>query len=335
MKDAHGRQIDYLRISLTDRCNLRCIYCMPEQGIEQTTHDEILRVEEIARFARIAARAGIRRVRLTGGEPLVRKGVVELVRDLAGTDGIEEVSLTTNGVLLPDMAETLRAAGLSRVNISLDTLDAAQFSYITRRGRLADVLAGIDAALDAGLDPVKLNCVAVRSLDQDFTAFARLSVERPLHVRFIEYMPVGHSGGVDGAGWTQADSIPAEELRATIDEGLAVCGLPALEPVAADDVPGGAGPARYWRIPGAAGTVGFISGMSNHFCAECNRLRLTADGKLRPCLFSDDELDVRAALRDDGGDAEVERVLLAAVGAKPDEHGGETETARNMSQIGG
>ncbi len=335
MRDGHGRTIDYLRISLTDRCNLRCIYCMPESGVEQATHDEILRIEEIARFVEAAADCGIRRVRLTGGEPLVRRGVLELVRDVAGTPGIEEVSLTTNGVLLPEMAADLREAGLSRVNISLDTLDAAQFTYITRRGRLDDVMAGIDAALAAGLAPVKLNCVAVRSLDQDFTAFARLSVERALHVRFIEYMPVGHSEGVDGAGWTEDDSIPAEELREEIDAGLAACGLPALAPVHDDEAPGGAGPARYWKIPGAAGTVGFISGMSNHFCAECNRLRLTADGKLRPCLFSDDEIDVRAVLRGGGGQADLARVLREAIGAKPEEHGGETATERDMSRIGG
>ena len=335
MRDGHGRTIDYLRISLTDRCNLRCIYCMPEDGVEQATHDEILRIEEIARVVQIAAGCGIKRVRLTGGEPLVRRGVLDLVRDVAGTPGIEEVSLTTNGVLLPDMAARLAEAGLSRVNISLDTLDPAQFSYITRRGHLDDVMAGIDAALDAGLDPVKLNCLAVRSLGQDFTAFARLSVERPLHVRFIEYMPVGHSVGVDGAGWTQDDSIPAEELRATIDAGLAACGLPTLEPLDDGEAPGGAGPARYWKIPGAAGTVGFISGMSDHFCSECNRLRLTADGKLRPCLFSDDELDLRAALRDGKGEAAVRRVLEEAIGAKPEEHGGETETQRDMSRIGG
>ncbi|MEG0504241.1 MAG: radical SAM protein, partial [Raoultibacter sp.] len=183
MKDNHGRTIDYLRISLTDRCNLRCIYCMPDEGVEQMGHDEVLRIEEIERAVRVAAKMGITRVRLTGGEPLVRKGVVDLIRAIKDTPGIENVAMTTNGVLLPRMAKELKEAGLSRVNISLDTLDADQFTMITRRGKLEDTLAGIDAALDVGFDPVKINAVAVRSLNQDYLAFAKLSIDRPLHVR--------------------------------------------------------------------------------------------------------------------------------------------------------
>ena len=335
MQDKFGRKIDYLRISLTDRCNLRCIYCMPEKGVPWQPHDQILRIEEIARFVRLAAQQGVRKVRLTGGEPLVRKGVVELVRDIAATPGIEDVSLTTNGILLPEMARDLKDAGLSRVNISLDTLDPVQFTYITRRGSIGDVFKAIDAALEAGFDPVKINAVAVRSLDQDFLGFAKLSLDRPLHVRFIEYMPVGESSGGTGAGWTEQDSISSEELRNIIDTRAKAEGLSPLVPVIRGDEPGGGGPAVYYKFPGAKGTVGFISAMSNHFCASCNRLRLTSDGKIRPCQFSDREIDVKRALREDGGDDAVVRDILEAIGIKPDEHHEERGTVRRMSQIGG
>ena len=304
MKDSHGRVIDYLRISLTDKCNFRCIYCMPAEGVCPMGHDELLRIEEIEAIARVATRIGIRSVRLTGGEPLVRKGVVDLVRSLHDMPGIENVSMTTNAVLLPEMADDLKAAGLSRVNISLDTLDAEQFKFITRVGRIESTLKGIDAALEAGFNPVKINAVTVRSLNQDYLAFAKLSIDRPLHVRFIEYMPVGESTGSD--------------LVSTLD----------------DDKPLGWGPARYFQFPGAKGTVGFISPLSRHFCSECNRLRLTADGKLRPCLFSDREVDVRAALRTGGEDA-VYECFLEALNLKPDEHHDKVGTERKMSQIGG
>ena len=335
MQDKFGRKIDYLRISLTDRCNLRCIYCMPEKGVPWQPHDQILRIEEIARFVRLAAQQGVRKVRLTGGEPLVRKGVVDLVRDIAATPGIEDVSLTTNGILLPEMARDLKDAGLSRVNISLDTLDPVQFTYITRRGSIEDVFKAIDAALEVGFDPVKINAVAVRSLDQDFLGFAKLSLDRPLHVRFIEYMPVGESSGGTGAGWTEQDSISSEELRNIIDTRAKAEGLSPLVPVIKGDEPGGGGPAVYDKFQGAQGTVGFISAMSNHFCASCNRLRLTSDGKIRPCLFSDREIDVKRALREGGGDDAVVRDILEAIGIKPDEHHEERGTVRRMSQIGG
>ena len=333
MRDSYGRVIDYLRISLTDRCNFRCIYCMPEEGVQQMHHEDILRIEEVAQAVRVAASLGVRSVRLTGGEPLVRLGIVDLVREIAQTPGIENISLTTNGVLLPRYAHDLKEAGLSRVNISLDTLDAEQFRFITRRGELSQTLAGIEAALDEGLHPVKINAVAVRSLNQDYLAFARLSVERPLHVRFIEYMPVGESSGACGCGWGKDDVISCEELYRAINEGARAAGFPELEP-AAEHKPLGSGPARYWRFPDAQGTVGFISPMSRHFCGECNRLRLTADGKLRPCLFSDTEYDLRTALRE--GDEGAQRaVFLEAIGAKPDEHHDKVGTERRMSQIGG
>ncbi|MEF9841778.1 MAG: radical SAM protein, partial [Raoultibacter sp.] len=230
MKDSHGRIIDYLRISLTDRCNLRCIYCMPEEGVDQLAHNDILRIEEIEEIVRVAAGMGITRIRLTGGEPLVRKGVIDLVRFIANTPGIEDVSLTTNGILLPQMAAGLKEAGLTRVNISLDTLDADQFAMITRRGKLEDTLAGIEAALAVGFKPVKINAVAVRSLNQDYLAFAKLSIDHPLHVRFIEYMPVGESSGADGCGWGESDVVPTEELIEIIDIAARAEGLGPLVP---------------------------------------------------------------------------------------------------------
>ncbi|MEE0705088.1 MAG: GTP 3',8-cyclase MoaA [Adlercreutzia sp.] len=333
MKDSHGRVIDYLRISLTDRCNFRCVYCMPEEGVCAMSHEEILRLEEIERLVKVAAGLGIRSVRLTGGEPLVRKGVVDLVDAITKIDGIENVSMTTNGVLLPRMIDDLKAAGLSRVNISLDTLDADQFRAITRVGNLEDTLAGIDAALEAGLNPVKVNAVTVRSLNQDFLAFAKMSIDRPLHMRFIEYMPVGDTSEEGGTGWGKQDVIPSEELFDTINKQAREAGLPELRP-AGTSKPLGWGPARYFEFPDAQGTVGFISPLSRHFCAECNRLRVTADGKVRPCLFSDTEYDVRSALRE-GSEGAVRDVLLEALGAKPDEHHDKVGTERNMSQIGG
>ena len=334
MKDSHGRVIDYLRISLTDRCNFRCIYCMPAEGVSMMSHDEILRIEEIETIARVATRIGIRSVRLTGGEPLVRRGVVDLVRSLHDMPGIENVSMTTNGVLLPEMADDLKAAGLSRVNISLDTLDPAQFTEITRVGRIESTLKGIEAALNSGFNPVKINAVTVRSLNQDYLAFARLSLDRPLHVRFIEYMPVGESTGSNGTGWGKADVVPSDELLGIIHDRARQAGLSELEPVGVDVKPLGWGPANYYQFPGALGTVGFISPLSRHFCSQCNRLRLTADGKLRPCLFSDREVDVRAAVREGDEDA-VYNCFLEALNLKPDEHHDKVGTERKMSQIGG
>ncbi|MDR1015182.1 MAG: GTP 3',8-cyclase MoaA [Coriobacteriales bacterium] len=332
--DQHGRTIDYLRISVTDRCNLRCLYCMPEEGVAWRPHDAMLSLEEIARLVAIAAKEGFSRIRLTGGEPLVRLGIVDLVRDLSQTPGIERVAMTTNGILLPRYADALRTAGLSRVNISLDTLDPAQFTHITRWGNIDDVYRGIDAALKTGFDPVKINAVVVRSLDQDLLAFARLSLDRPLHVRFIEYMPVGDPQGEDGLGWTRADTIPNEELIRSLDARAEAAGLGRLMPLHQAARPEGWGPAQYYQFKGAQGTVGFISALSRHFCSECNRLRMTAEGKLRPCLFSDQEFDVKDALRT-GDDSEVRRVLAEALGAKPDEHHSQVGTERLMSQIGG
>jgi cyclic pyranopterin phosphate synthase len=310
---------------------------MPAEGIEQVSHAQILRFDEIEELVRVAAELGVTRVRLTGGEPLVRKGVVDLVRDLKAIPGIQDISMTTNGILLARYAHDLREAGLSRLNISLDTLDAQKYAMITRGGNIEDVLAGIDAALEEGFDPVKVNAVAVRSLDQDFLQFAKLSLDRPLHVRFIEYMPVGDSSGSCGCGWDESDVISCDDIRARIDEAAIAEGMQPLQPVSDAHHPLGAGPAQYYEFAQAQGTVGFISPLSRHFCSECNRLRLTAEGKIRPCLFSDQEYDVRPALQT-GTEDDVRAVLLTALGAKPDEHH-EGEHARatqvNMNEIGG
>lgn len=331
MRDTFGRNIDYLRISLTDRCNFRCVYCMPPEGVCPMSHDEILRIEEVVRLVRIAAKMGVKAVRLTGGEPLVRKGVVDAVAGIARIPGIEDISLTTNGSLLARYAQDLRDAGLKRVNISLDTLDPDQFHEITRLGNLEDTLCGIQTALDMGFNPVKLNVVVVRHLNQDLFRFAQMSISRPLHVRFIEFMPLGSL--FEENEWSTGDVVPSGECLDTISEKAAANGLGPLRP-AAGDAPQGRGPAQYYKFEGAYGSVGFISSLSNHFCATCNRLRLTADGKLRPCLFSDMEFDVRRALRE-GSDEDVARVLQTAVDNKPDAHHYRVSTERNMSQIGG
>lgn len=297
-------------------------------------HADMLSIEEISHFVRIAAGEGIKTIRITGGEPLVRKGIVDLVRQINGVEGIESVAMTTNGALLPKMAAELKEAGLKRVNISLDSLDKDMFSYLTRRGNLEDALAGIDAAFKVGFDPIKLNCVVIRSLNQDFLSFARMTIERPLHVRFIEFMPVGHQAGVHDAGWNENDVIPSDELREIINTACSEAGLGTLEPAGKVKRPEGSGPASYYRLPGSLGTLGFISSISNHFCASCNRLRLTADGYLRPCLFSDEEYDVKTALRT-GTDDDVRNALYRALRNKPDAHHNRVGTDRNMSKIGG
>lgn len=337
--DSFGRRVDYLRISLTDRCNLRCVYCMPSEGVKWKPREDILSYEEIERFAAAAVDEGISKIRLTGGEPLVRPGVVGHVRNLLEATGVEAVALTTNAVLLPRFASELREAGLRRVNISLDSLDPEAYASVTRGGKLEDALAGIEAAFEAGFDPVKLNVVVVRRLRQDLLGFARMTLDRPLHVRFIEYMPIGGSGedescGSDG-GWTADDEVPSDEVLSRLAAEGAAAGFGELEAVARDSAPGGWGPARYYRFPGALGTLGVISPLSHHFCGQCNRLRLTADGKLRPCLFSDEEIDVRELLRTGADDELLREVVRQALAAKPESHEHRVGTRRRMSQIGG
>ena len=357
LHDGFGRNITYLRISVTDKCNFRCVYCMPEEGVPARKHGELLTAEEIAHFVRLVAHEGIRRIRLTGGEPLVSNRIVPLIEAIHAIPEIEDISLTTNGALLPRLAPRLKQAGLDRVNISLDTLDAGTFAAITRLGRVEQALAGIDAALEYGFEPVKVNTVVVRRVQQDVLALAKLSLDRPIHVRFIEYMPIGSqepnsatghntdqrcqqrpqtanmSEALDHTTWDESDVIPSDELRARISAEGVAAGIGALEEIEGDG-PSGAGPARYWRFPHAQGTVGFISAMSNHFCSQCNRLRLTADGAIRPCLFSDEEYRVREALRA-GDDEQVLAIYRNAIAHKPQEHTTTDGTLRFMSQIGG
>ena len=341
--DAFGRRIDYLRISVTDRCNLRCVYCMPAEGVQWRDHEDILTFEEIERFAHAAVAEGISKIRLTGGEPLVRKGIVDHVRRLRSMTGLEAIALTTNGVLLPRYAAGLAEAGLERINLSLDSLDPAAYERVTRGGKLADAMAGLDAALENGFSPVKINCVVVKRLEQDLLGFARLTIDRPLHVRFIEYMPVGGDVVGDGGsgcgtpaddGWSEADHVPSDDVLAQISAQGEAAGLGELMPVARGSAPGGWGPARYFTFPGAKGTVGVISPLSHHFCNECNRLRLTSDGRLRTCLFSDDELDARTVLRS-GTEDDVRALIRHALEVKPESHHDRHGTVRRMSQIGG
>jgi cyclic pyranopterin phosphate synthase len=312
---------------------------MPATGLPWKDRSDLLTYEEMERFVTVAAAEGISRVRLTGGEPLVRKGVVDLARRLRSVAGIESVALTTNGTLLPQLAGELAAAGVERVNVSLVSLDPAVYSRATRGGRLEDALSGIDAALSAGLAPVKINVVVMRSLEQDPLSFARLTVDRPLHVRFIEYMPIGEeeecgAGGDTTGDWSQADRIASDETLARLVADGAAAGLGRLEPMDNGNRPGGWGPARYYRFEGALGTIGVISPRSDMFCRDCNRLRLTADGQLRTCLFSDEELDARYVLRH-GTDGDLRDLFLAAVAAKPESHNMRVGTLRRMSQVGG
>ncbi|MGQ9554568.1 MAG: GTP 3',8-cyclase MoaA [Anaerolineae bacterium] len=325
LRDGYNRSINYLRVSVTDRCNLRCLYCMPEQGISLKRHEDILRYEEIVRLVRVAAELGIVKVRLTGGEPLVRPGIAELVHMLAEVPDIDDLSLTTNGMLLASQAQALAAAGLKRVNVSLDSLRDERFHAITRRGRLADVLTGMRAAQEAGLTPVKINMVVIRGVnDDEVVDFAYRTLTDGWHVRFIEIMPLGEGAHCSGNGY-----VPTAEIRSTIEAALG-----SLEPGKQDM----RGPARYWRLPGALGTIGFISPISEHFCHYCNRLRLTADGHLLPCLLTEGEIDVRTALRAGADDAVLRQLFLRAIAAKPVGHHLDEQAApegRLMAGIGG
>jgi cyclic pyranopterin phosphate synthase len=328
--DAYNRPISYLRISVTDRCNLRCIYCMPEEGVPWRSHQKVLRYEEIETIVQAAADLGISKVRLTGGEPLVRLGIVDLVRMLARIPGIDDLAMTTNGILLARYAEELAEAGLHRVNISLDTLDPARFRRITRRGDLADVLAGIEAARQAGLRPIKINTVVIRGLnDDEVVDLARKTLEASWwNIRFIELMPVGDGELMDTAWEEQV--VTAQESREQIEAALG-----KLEPV---KMRVGSGPARYYRLPGAEGTLGFITPISEHFCYKCNRLRLTADGQLRPCLLSDQEIDLRTPLREGADADEIQALIVEGINRKPMRHHLQEHVRpeeRAMSEIGG
>ncbi len=325
--DSFQRPISYLRVSVTDRCNLRCVYCMPEGGVAQIPHQDILRYEELERIVRVAVGMGINHVRLTGGEPLVRSGIVELVTALAAIPGLDDLSMTTNGTLLARYADALAQAGLRRVNISLDTLDPKRFRQTTRLGTLAEVLAGRKAALRAGLRPVKINTVVIRGLnDDEVVELARQTFQPDWHLRFIEVMPLG-----SGVHWAGDGVVPSAEIRARI---AAAWG--ELTPVRGKT---GVGPARYYRLPHAEGTLGFISAISEHFCHACNRLRLTSDGQILPCLMSNQSVDLKTPLRAGVDDATLQEIFEQAIRAKPRGHhlteGILPLNVRPMSGIGG
>ena len=285
MVDGFGRRIEYLRISVTDKCNLRCVYCMPEEGLPWLRRTEILDYEEVAEIVRVMAGMGLKRLRLTGGEPLVRKDLPHLVAMLASIPGIEDIALSTNAVLLAPMARSLKDAGITRVNISLDTLREDRADRIARRrGTLPRVLRGLDAAEAVGFEPIKINVVLMRGENDDEVAdFAELSRDRPLHVRFIEVMPTGSNLELSASSFLSCDEALA-----------AIAEVDALEPVPG---PPGNGPATYFSFSGAQGTIGVITPMSHNFCGRCNRMRLTADGQLRPCLFGTIETPLRDPLR--------------------------------------
>ncbi len=312
-----------MRISITDRCNLRCLYCMPE-GLRPFEFREILTYEEITRIVKVAAGLGVRKVRLTGGEPLARKNVQHLIRSIKEIPGIEELSLTTNGLLLSHYAREIRDSGLDRVNVSLDSLRPERYREITGGGDLTRVLEGLREAEGCGLVPVKVNVVVIRGInDDEIEDFGRFSMENPYQIRFIEFMP-GR-----GNRWSADRCVPSDEIRSRIER------LGSLEPVRLRRH----GPARYYRFAGGEGIVGFISAVSHHFCGECNRLRITPDGKIRPCLFSETEIDLKAAIRMGADDGEIERLLRLSVAVKPEGHrigdGSEREINRSMSKIGG
>jgi cyclic pyranopterin phosphate synthase len=318
--DKHGRNVDYLRISVTDLCNFRCLYCMPPEGIRRLGHDEVLRFEEICRIARVAAALGVTTLRLTGGEPLVRHGIVDLVGMLSQVEGIERLAMTTNASRLAEMASELHSAGLDRVNVSLDTVDADKFEKITRGGSLRDVLKGIETALDTGFGQVKLNVVAMKGInDAEFVELALMARRYPVDVRFIEYMPVGR--GVAVEPWR---FVPASAIRSQLDKTL------ALQPVEEER---GAGPARMFRMEGGQGYIGFIASVSEPFCGNCNRLRLSADGRLIACLFDAGEVNLKTALRDGATDERLAAMFTEVANMKPLVHSG--TAAALVGELGG
>jgi cyclic pyranopterin phosphate synthase len=324
--DTFRRPITYLRVSVTDKCNLRCVYCMPEEGLPWLRRDEILSYEEIAAIVRAAAAAGVCSIRLTGGEPLLRRDLHRLVTAIAAIDGIEDIALSTNGLLLEAQIDALKSAGLRRINLSLDTLQPQRFEAIARRPGLDAVLRGLDAAIAAGMTPVKLNCVVMRGQNDDELAdFAALTRERPLYVRFIEVMPVHENLGVQRDAYIASSEVL--ERLGTIDD---------LQPVAG---PPGNGPARYFAFPNAAGAVGVISPLSHDYCDRCNRVRLTADGRLRLCLFGDHALDLRTPLREGASTEDLADIFRSGMLIKPARHHlrlGETASRmRAFSEIGG
>jgi cyclic pyranopterin phosphate synthase len=328
-RDRFGREIDYLRISVIDHCNLRCVYCMPLRGLSFVPSPELLTAAEIETVARAAVAAGFRKIRLTGGEPTLRPDLVEITARIAAVEGLGDLAMTTNGILLPRLAGPLRRAGLRRLNVHLDTLDPERLKKVMRFASVEEVEAGIAAAEEAGLVPVKINCTVTRDYNEaDVVELARRARERGWHVRFIELMPLG---GGETARVALSQFVPTAETRRRVEEAFG-----PLEPIASVSA---ADEARNFRFAdGGAGVVGFISPVSEPYCGACNRMRLTADGRFHLCLLNDDELDVKRALRSGGGIPAVAEILLKAVGAKPTGHRldeGLSTRDRAMFQIGG
>ena len=317
MIDRLGRNITYLRISVTDKCNLRCRYCMPEEGVCKKNHADMLTEDEIIGAVEVAASLGITKLRITGGEPLVKKNILSICRRAAAVEGIREVCLTTNGLLLPQLAKPLREAGVSRINLSLDTLKPDKYAYITRIGTLDSFRAGLDAAFEAGFEKIKINSVLIGGFnDDEIEDLAKLTLEYPLDMRFIELMPMYDSGdfGMDAY-------LPYSKVLEKLPEAVAV--------------PQDGGVARLYRLPGAKGNIGLISPISAHFCGECNRLRLTADGQLKPCLHAPDEYSIKGLDK-----AGMQAVFEQAIWNKPAWHGDldalhRSQAGRNMNEIGG
>jgi cyclic pyranopterin phosphate synthase len=316
--DKCNRHLNYLRISITDRCNLQCRYCVPRELIPKLSHTEILTYEEILRVVRIATQLGVSKVRVTGGEPLVRKGVYHFLKQLVATEGLKDVSLTTNGVLLADNLEKIQAAGISRINISLDTLSPTRYRYITGFDEFDRVWRGIEKAHKMGFYPIKLNIVALKGVnDTELTEMAQLSFRYPFHVRFIEYMPIGQSDFNPGA------LLLAPEIKSRISA------MGKLIPVQGTEHDG---PAQRYKFEQAKGEIGFIAALSQHFCNKCNRLRLTASGQLRPCLLSDHQEDLKVHLRRGCSDQQLADLFFTAVKHKPSDH---NLAAQNPTRIGG
>lgn len=319
------RTIDYIRISVTDRCNLRCVYCMPEKGVDLLKHQEMMSFEEIYNLVKALVPSGIKKIRLTGGEPLVRSGIENLIKMLRSIPEIEDITLTTNGILLEEMAEGLKAAGLTRVNVSLDSLEESRFKQITRWGNLDKVLKGIDKAIETGLKPVKINVVAIKGFnDDEFIDFVEYAYKKEVQVRFIELMPIGESD--DEA---ILKHYPIDEIKKLIETKY------QLEETS--DIKTN-GPAENYRLIGGKGSVGFIGALSHKFCSTCNRLRLTSDGKIRPCLYIDKEYDVLKLIREGASPEELRSFVEEIILGKPEGHNMEEgwgNQRRKMSQIGG
>jgi len=317
MRDKFERDISYLRLSVTDKCNLRCRYCMPADGVENKEHKEMLTQEEMLAAVKICAGLGIHKVRITGGEPLVKRNILSICRGIAETDGIDYVALTTNGLLLPKYAKDLKEAGVKQLNISLDTLDPAKYGIITRIGKLEDALKGLECALEVGFEKVKINAVLIGGFnDDEIPALAQLSVLYPVDVRFIELMPMCEDGFFSSASFLSSKAI-MEALRQLSPE------------------PSDGGVAKLYRITGGQGQVGIISPLSNHFCSSCNRIRITADGKVKPCLHSKVEYNIKGLTAE-----EMEKTIRDSIWGKPEKHNPlsfkeRSESSRNMNEIGG